>query len=199
MPSSLLPNYGSNLHEELTRLADERLAFIRANEEKLVEAWLAETGLLPSDSLLEVMTLLDGTLQIRMRATNPTKCFSNRLLESALKERDALRAVLGELAIPGESPDDAARRIRAEVAALRGALVDVAERERLAVEAASQARDERDSIREVHRALEWLAVDDDFQCSVRADGTMMVTRRCGLAPVIDLTWAACARALGWEG
>ena len=30
----------------------ERLAFILANREKLVEAWLAETGLLPSQCVL---------------------------------------------------------------------------------------------------------------------------------------------------
>jgi hypothetical protein len=45
-----------------------RMAFINENQEKLLEAWIAETGLLPSQSVLMIQTDKDGI----------TKCWVER-------------------------------------------------------------------------------------------------------------------------
>lgn len=42
----------SNFQDELLRLANEKLAMVSRNREALVTAWIAETGLLPSESCL---------------------------------------------------------------------------------------------------------------------------------------------------
>lgn len=50
--------------EKLTQLVQERLRFVAANEEKLVEAWLAETGLKPSESMIVRQDMPDGSIRM---------------------------------------------------------------------------------------------------------------------------------------
>ncbi len=81
-----------DLCDTLRAAAEKRLAFIRANEEKLVEAWLAETGLLPSESVIEVQNYHDGRTVIRVTATVAPRNFSRRLIDSLMAERNEYRS-----------------------------------------------------------------------------------------------------------
>lgn len=51
-------------NDELGKLLNEayekRMAFINANREKLIEAWIAETGLKPSESELHIQESSEG-------------------------------------------------------------------------------------------------------------------------------------------
>lgn len=51
----------TNYEEKLIESYRERLAYVDAHKTKLVEAWVAETGLLPSESVLVVQETRDGT------------------------------------------------------------------------------------------------------------------------------------------
>lgn len=51
-----------DFHDKLTELANSRLAYVRANREKIVEAWLAETGLAPSEAILVERHNGDGSI-----------------------------------------------------------------------------------------------------------------------------------------
>jgi hypothetical protein len=46
--------------EALERACNEKVAATMANRERLLEAWVAETGLLPSESVLCESTAADG-------------------------------------------------------------------------------------------------------------------------------------------
>lgn len=49
--------------EIINRAAEARLAFIEARREKLCEAWIAETGILPSECVMIVQQTLDGGIK----------------------------------------------------------------------------------------------------------------------------------------
>lgn len=51
----------------LWQAARERIAYVTANRERLVEAWVAETGLLPSESVLVEKHEPDGALVVYVR------------------------------------------------------------------------------------------------------------------------------------
>ncbi len=57
---------------ELLHLVEEKLRLINTNKEKLITAWIAETGLLPSQSMLVIRDLPDGCTQVWVEATTPT-------------------------------------------------------------------------------------------------------------------------------
>ena len=47
----------------LNELANKKIKFINENKEALIEAWIAETGLLPSESVLVISTSEIGTIR----------------------------------------------------------------------------------------------------------------------------------------
>jgi len=55
------------LAEELQRLVDERLRFIAAHRERLIDAWVASTGVHPEAAELVEQHEPDGTVVIRVR------------------------------------------------------------------------------------------------------------------------------------
>ena len=79
------PKAATSFADTIARLANERLAFIRANRERLVEAWIAETGLLPSESLQIEQQLPGGGVEVRIVRRPP---------EAAPSDLDAFRAML---------------------------------------------------------------------------------------------------------
>lgn len=112
---------------------------------------------------------------------------------------DAL-AALSEIKVTGESPSDTVRRIRTEIAALRGALRDAHEQRDLAYAAASKARDEAEDERREREALEWLALNG------YPVGRCPHTRRVAAVyrdedaePDWKASWVEAAEACGWEG
>lgn len=52
-----------DFQEKIRKAADERIRFINANREKLIEAFIAETGLAPSDCVQCIQTMPDGTVR----------------------------------------------------------------------------------------------------------------------------------------
>ena len=65
----------TTLDETIAKAVNDRMRFIAANREKLIEAWVAETGLSPSESELVETCSADGltvTATIRRRGAKPT-------------------------------------------------------------------------------------------------------------------------------
>lgn len=54
----------NEFNDKISALVQEKLAFIAENREKLVAAWIAETGLLPSESMLVQQDKGDGSTDI---------------------------------------------------------------------------------------------------------------------------------------
>jgi hypothetical protein len=50
--------------EAIDKAVAERMKFIAANRERLIEAWIAETGLLPSESEMTEQHMIDGTIRV---------------------------------------------------------------------------------------------------------------------------------------
>lgn len=58
---------GTPITDWITRAAEERLRLIMANRERYVEAWIAETGLHPTECVLTETKSADGlTVTIRV-------------------------------------------------------------------------------------------------------------------------------------
>lgn len=55
----------------LAAAAEQRLKEIMANREKLVMAWIAETGLLPSESEIVETSHPDGSMSVHVRRLTP--------------------------------------------------------------------------------------------------------------------------------
>jgi len=81
---------------EISRIAEERLKLIYANRERLVEAWIAETGLKPSESMLMEQTSEDG-FSIRIWIERAENEYVVRLREAAPEMLKMLQAILGRL------------------------------------------------------------------------------------------------------
>lgn len=79
------------LAAEIAALANERIRVINANRERMIEAWIAETGLLPAQSELVEQHHRDGTITVHVRRRQAT--LDSRLIACA---PDAL-ALLREL------------------------------------------------------------------------------------------------------
>jgi hypothetical protein len=106
--------------------------------------------------------------------------------------------VAESLSVPGESPSDTARRIRAELAALRSALRDAHEQRDLAAAAASKARDGEEDARRELAALEWLAING-YPIGRSVDGRVMaVFREDDAEPDWKDAWSDAATAIGWN-
>lgn len=105
---------------------------------------------------------------------------------------------LSSLILTGESPSEAARRIRTELAALRGALADVRQQLLLANEAASRARDGEEEAKRELAALEWLG-NAGYVCRVCDDGVRVADRILDgfMWTYTDSSWSALAKAIGW--
>lgn len=61
----------SDLKSLIEKEVEEKLRFISANRERLIEAWIAETGLLPSESVLVEQRFSDR-IEISVRRKNET-------------------------------------------------------------------------------------------------------------------------------
>lgn len=85
-------------------LAEEKLRYIAAHRERLVEAWIAETGLLPSESMLVEQNMQDGTTRVwieRQDAEMNAKIAANRALVREQQDdyaglRDTARAIVAD-------------------------------------------------------------------------------------------------------
>lgn len=60
------------LRDRLEDLVKRKLEYIRENQEKLVEAWVAETGLLPSESVMVQQEFGYGFHETRISITRKT-------------------------------------------------------------------------------------------------------------------------------
>ena len=63
---------GDSLSAEIMRIAAERQRFIMANRERLLEAFMAETGLTPSECVQCVQTMRDGTIRFWVERRGPS-------------------------------------------------------------------------------------------------------------------------------
>jgi hypothetical protein len=52
------------IKDPYAKLIDEKLRYIHENRERLLEAWVAETGCLPSDAMLITQECGDGTTRM---------------------------------------------------------------------------------------------------------------------------------------
>lgn len=127
----------------------------------------------------------------------------------------ATEQITSSLAIPGESTEDTARRIRVELTTLRSALREAHEQRDLATEAASKARDGEEAAKEFAelarvellsldwlrtelRALEWLALHG-YPLGRGDDGRVMaVYREEDGEPDWNTSWTEAAKAFGWK-
>lgn len=58
---------------ELSRMVDEQMRAINENKEKYIEAWLAETGLLPTQCQLVERWKADGSVVFTIEALDKVK------------------------------------------------------------------------------------------------------------------------------
>ena len=61
----------TEFQRSIKEAAEARVRFIMQNRERLVEAWIAETSLLPSQSELVEKSYEDGTLTVHVRKLAP--------------------------------------------------------------------------------------------------------------------------------
>ena len=59
------------LQATITDACDRAMRFIASNQEKLIEAWIAETGLKPSESMLVQTNRSDGTITYHVERRTP--------------------------------------------------------------------------------------------------------------------------------
>jgi hypothetical protein len=60
-----------HLREHVNAAVTKRMTFISANREKMIESWVAETGLLPSESVMVEQLMGDGSVTVRIERKSP--------------------------------------------------------------------------------------------------------------------------------
>ena len=81
----------SRWQDEIAHLAGERVKFIIANRERLVEAWVAETGSKPSESEIIERQGSDGTVRVTVRkrpVVGPRPCRHGFVGRCPYREQD---------------------------------------------------------------------------------------------------------------
>jgi hypothetical protein len=58
-------------NQQIMDAADAALRRVNANRETLIEAWLAETGILPSEAMLVEQRMNDGTIRFWVEKRKP--------------------------------------------------------------------------------------------------------------------------------
>lgn len=71
--------------DKLQQIVREKLEYVAANKEKIVTAWVAETGLAPSESVLCVQNMADGSTRTWVeRKTDFDECQALKAENAAL-------------------------------------------------------------------------------------------------------------------